>query len=268
MQKNEKTCIGRITDDYKQYIKLIEKLNIKAFELIDLVIFKPNEISMEPTELSGSMKERGFIDWSDKVVGHSIERSTDHTGNTVSISIYEENGSYGFNESEFHKFGILVENLYSLENINRKASLNFIESETLKWLINVYKSKRAESSLYDYLMSSIDSKVKPYTFYFPILNLEIETPFKIGSVEFTFFTKEYCDVLYKTLKERNETLTEETFNNIYRKDFQGKVLAKVTVTAEKDKAEDIAKDTAEISIDVLKLFSDTAIVAEKRQCSI
>lgn len=244
---------------------MIEKLNIEAFELIDLVTYKPKEILMERPELSGSIKERGFVDWSDKIVGHGIERTTDHIGNTISIFIYEENGSYGFDESDFHKFGVLVENLYSLDNIKNKASIRFVESETLKWVINVHKSKRAESSLYDCLMSSIDLKVKPYTFYFPVLNLEIETSFKIGNVEFTFFTKEYCDVFYKSRKERDKTLTEETFNNIYRKDFQGKVLAKVTVIAERNKAEDIAKDAAEISVDVLKLFSETAIaVAEKK----
>ncbi len=219
---------------------------------------------MEQTELSGSIKERGFVDLSDKIVGNTIERTTDQIGNTVSIFIEEENSFYGFNDSDFHKFGVLVKSFYSLENIKKKTSLNFIESETLKWLINVYKSKKAESSLYDFLVSSIDLKVKPYTFYFPVLNLEIETPFKIGSVEFTFFTKEYCDIIYISQKEKNKTLTEENFNNIYRKNFQGKVLAKVTVTAEKNKAEDIAKNIAEISVDVLKLYSETAIVAEKR----
>ncbi|ADQ80028.1 hypothetical protein Palpr_1889 [Paludibacter propionicigenes WB4] len=244
---------------------MIEKLNIEAFELIDLVTYKPNEIPMERPELSGSIKERGFVDLSDKLVGYGIERTTDHIGNTISIFIHKENGSYGFNEFDFHKFGTLVENLNSLESFNKKASLSFIEAETLKWVINVYNSKKAESSLYDCLMSSIDLQVKPYTFYFPILNLEIETSFKIGNVEFTFFTKEYFDTLYKSLKEKNKTLTEKTFSNIYRKDFQGKVLAKVTVTGERNKAEEIAKDVAEISVDVLKLFSETAIaVAEKK----
>lgn len=243
---------------------MIEKLNIIAFELVDLLIIRPKHNSMEQTELSGSMKEKGFIDLTGKIVGNIIERTTDHFGNTVSIFMMDENDSYGFNDSDFDKFKILVKNFHSLENIKRKTSLEFIESETLKWIINVYKSKKAESSLYDFLISTIDLKVKPYTFYFPVMNLEIEIPFKIGNVEFTFFTDKNFDIIYNTQKEKNNTLTEEDFNNKYRKNFQGKVLAKVTVTAEKNKAEYIAKDLAEISVDVLKLFSETAVIAEKK----
>ncbi|PJA08750.1 MAG: hypothetical protein COX70_02915 [Flavobacteriales bacterium CG_4_10_14_0_2_um_filter_32_8] len=110
------------------------------------------------------------------------------------------------------------------------------------WVINVYKNQRAESTLYNHLLASIDRQVKPFTFYFPVLNLEIEAPFKIGNTEFTYFTKEYFDNLYESYKKKNETLTEEDFQQVFRKDFQGQVLAKVAVKAERDKAEIVSFD--------------------------
>ena len=38
---------------------MIDELNKEAFELINLVVFKPKEVPKERTELVGSSKERG-----------------------------------------------------------------------------------------------------------------------------------------------------------------------------------------------------------------
>ncbi|MDP2058729.1 MAG: hypothetical protein Q8J97_03250, partial [Flavobacteriaceae bacterium] len=238
---------------------MIDELNKEAFELITLVVTKPKEIPQERTELVGSSKERGFNDWSDKVVGAMVERTTDHIGNTVEIFLVDEKGSYGFDKIQYTKFNKLIQNLHSTEQLNLKVSLKFIESESFNWVVEVYKKQQADSSLYDYLLTKSYAEVKPHTFYFPILNLEIEKSFKIGNVEFTYFTKEYFDDLYLKLKAKDDSYTEETFHQLFRRDFQGQVLAKVTVTAERDKAEEIAKQDSEIAIDVLKLYSESAI---------
>ncbi len=241
---------------------MIDELNKEAFELINLVVFKPKEIPKERTELIGSLKERGFNDWSDKLVGAMIEIATDDTGNTVEIYLVEDNGSYGFDKEQYVSFSKLIYNLYSLEQLNQKVSLKFIEAKSFDWIIEVYKKQKADSNLYDYLIAK--AEVIPYTFFFPILNLEIEAPFNIGNTEFTYFTKEYFDNLYNTLKAKNNSYTEEDFQHIYRKDFQGQVLAKVIVTAERNKAEEIAKKNVEIAVDVLKLYSVSTIVPERK----
>lgn len=243
---------------------MIDELNKEAFELINLVVSKPKEIPKERTELVGSSKEKGFNDWSDKLVGAMVERATDHAGRTVEIYLVDENGSYGFNKEQYSRFNKLIQNLHSTEQLNQKVSSKFIEAESFNWVIEVYKKQQADSNLYDYLTIKADAEVKPHTFYFPILNLEIEKSFKIGNVEFTYFTKEYFDDLYKTLKANDDTYNEETFAQIFRKDFQGQVLAKLTVTAERDKAEEIAKQDSEIAVDVLKLYSESAIVPERK----
>lgn len=243
---------------------MIEELNKEAFELINLVMSKPKEIPSERTELVGSTKERGFNDWSDKLVGAMVERATDHTGKTFEIYLVDEIGSYGFDKEQYSRFNKLIQNLHSTEYLNQKVSSKFIEAESFNWIIKVYKKQQADSNLFDYLITKADAEVKAHTFYFPILNLEIEQPFKIGNAEFTYFTKEYFDNLYKTLKAKDDTYTEENFAQIFRKDFQGQVLAKVTVTAERDKAEEIAKQDSEIAVDVLKLYSESAIVPERK----
>jgi len=243
---------------------MIDELNKEAFELINLVISKPKEVPKEPTEFVGSSKERGFNDWSDKLVGAMVERGTDHAGKTIEIYLVDENGSYGFNRIQYVRFNKLIQNLHSTEQLNQKISLKFIEAESFNWVIEVYKNQQAVSNLYNYLITKAEAEIKAYTFYFPILNLEIEQSFKIGQAEFMYFTKEYFDNLYKILRAKDDTYTEEYFSQIFRKDFQGQVLAKITVTAEKEKAEEIAKQDSEIAVDVLKLYSESAIVPERK----
>jgi hypothetical protein len=243
---------------------MIDSLNIEAFELVSLVSKKPKEPLKERVELTGSTKERGFNDWSDKIVGNSVGRTTNHIDKTIEIFLSDENGSLGFEGTKYSKFESLIRKFLSLDYLNEIVTFNFIETEAFNWVIDVYKNQKAESNLYDYLIASIDKKVKSKTFYFPVLNLEIEKAFKIGNVEFTYFTKEYFDKLYETSKKKDKTITKENFKQIFRKDFQGQVLAKITIKAESDKAEEIAKTYAEISVDVLKLYSDSAIVPEKK----
>lgn len=243
---------------------MINSLNKEAFELVKLISHKPKEKPKERVELTGSTRERGFNDWSDKIVGDMVGRTTNHTDKTIEIFLSDENGSLGFEETEYLKFESLIQKLLSLDYLNRIVTFNFIETESFNWVIDVYKKQKAESNLYDYLIASIDKKVKSKTFYFPVLNLEIENFFIVGNVEFTFFTEEYFDNLYETLKKKDKTITKENFRQIFRKDFQGQVLAKVTIKAESDKAEEIAKTYAEISVDILKLYSDSVIVPEKK----
>lgn len=101
---------------------MIDELNKEAFELINLVITKPKEISQERTELVGSQKEMGFDDWPDKVVGAMVERTTDHIGNTVEIFLVDEKGYYGFDKKQYARFNKLIQNLYSTEQLNQKVS--------------------------------------------------------------------------------------------------------------------------------------------------
>lgn len=241
---------------------MIDQLNREAFELVNLVVFKPKEISKNPSKLEGSSKEKGFVDLTDKLVGPMIERTEDYRGNTIEIFKNEVNGSLGFEKATYLRFKILIHNLFSIEHLNQKVSIKFIEEESLNWIIEVYKTQRAKNNLYDHILLSADTEVKSYAFYFPVLNLEIEETFKIGNTEFTYFKKEYIDNLCKSQNQIDGKDAENYFQQLLKKDFQGQVLAKVTITAEKEKAEAIAKKEAEISVNVLKLYSDSVFEPE------
>ena len=69
---------------------MIDSLNIESFEIIKLITHKPKMISKEFEELTGSTKEKGFVDWSDKIIGAVVERATDHIGSTIEIFLCDK----------------------------------------------------------------------------------------------------------------------------------------------------------------------------------
>jgi len=246
---------------------LIEIINNEAFELIELIkqaSFIPREILDKQTKLKGSLGEKEVVDLSNKIIGNKKIRGTNHFGDTTSFFLYDEKGSYGFNESDFVGFGNLIKKLESIKEIGELLSTEFLEDELLNWSVEVYKNKVTAIPFYDYLSLLIDREVRPFTFYFPVLNLEIESSFKIGNVDFIYFSKEYFDNQFEKLKEKGNTISEENYDKRYRKDFQGRVLAKVTIRAEKEKAKKLAMQEAKNSVDVFKLFCETVFVSEKK----
>ena len=82
---------------------MIEIINKEAFELIELIehsSFIPKEILVKQTKLKGSLGEKEVVDLSNKIIGNIKIRGTNHFGDTTSFFLYDEKGSYGFNESD------------------------------------------------------------------------------------------------------------------------------------------------------------------------
>lgn len=243
---------------------MIEEINKEAFELIELVTSKPKHKTKPRENQQGSMKERGFHDLSEKLVDGGIVRTTDHSDNTVAIFSMSKNGIFGFDEDSYPRYKSLVEKISSLEEFKDKVAASFIESKAFNWVLDIYLHQKAGISLVDHLRTEVENNISSFEFYFPVLNLEIGEPFKIGNVEFTFFTKEYLDNLHRTIQEGSNPMGEKSFDEIFRKDYQGQVLAKITVRAEREKAEKVAKYEAEKAVDVLKIYGLTPPIPEKR----
>lgn len=242
-----------------------EEINKRAFELISFVQFKSKEDVLTQKELYGSLKEKDFVDLSNLQIGPIIKKTLSHNQETV-IEIFRtnENGECGFTEKSCEEFYSLVNNISNLEFFERKASLKFIENAAFNWIIDVYENNKANEDILTYLYNSLDDELSDHVFYFPILNLDIENPFKIGNVELLYFSKEYFDQYFEYVKMEDEKGLEEKYEEFYRENFQGQVMAKITVNAEINKAQELAMRESEIAIDVLKLFSESVMIPEKK----
>ena len=72
-----------------------------------------------------------------------VGRTTNHIDKTIEIFLSDENGSLGFNETEYLKFESLIQKFLSLEYLNKFVTFNFIETEAFNWVIDVYKKQKA-----------------------------------------------------------------------------------------------------------------------------
>lgn len=241
-----------------------EEINKKAYELIPLVDKIEIVQNNQRNELVGSAKERGFVDWSDKVIGGGIERSLNPADEPSSIFYTTSKHRIGFSEKNFPAFIELVQDLQRLQKFVKKASLEFIEKNTFEWILKIYESNISECDLTISLEKEIESCVADYQYYFPVINLEIDSPFRIGNVEFMYFTKEYFEELYQKLSNLPTPISEKEFEEIFIKDYQGQVLAKIIVKAEAELAEAIAKNESSLAVDVLKIYGLTTTIPEKK----
>lgn len=238
---------------------MVDIINHKGFNIIGKLRVKETLVptNSQLTALTGSQKEQEFLDLSSKLPREGICRAvTEYYGLTElnDIHYYDGNLEIRLDKEGFNEFQSLVSSVLSISAITKIASKSFIEDAVFYWMIEVLKSGSDKKLLMDYVNSEIHACVKEYEFFYPMVNLKIDEPFHLGTTEFVYFTKEYVDELYNHYKTAPTPMSEEEFRKVFRVDYQGKVLAKVTVHAESGKAEELAKRQVELAVDILKIM--------------
>lgn len=241
-----------------------DEINKESYRLVGLI----NESKEEPTSKGqskpsgslGNLKVTNLNSFKGPFYKHELNKDL----STSKIFVSIEGLDYGFDDSVYPEFSRLVSVICDHTTFKDTVSKDFVESKSILWLANVYRDKKASQDLINYLKGESENQIESVTLYYPIINLHINKPFKIGDVEITFFTKEYFDQLWSrnTKKDR----TEKEFNELYRK-YQGRVFASYTVKAESKKANEVAFSKCLQAIDLLKLFTPTVIMPE-RKCYI
>ncbi|PJE45441.1 MAG: hypothetical protein CUR32_00015 [Flavobacterium sp.] len=209
-----------------------------------------------PQVLKGSVSHLPVIDLTDNVIDSPIIRKqyvNEISDYKITISI--EGIIYGFEDGKYIEFYKFIDELSKFNSIYKIVSIEFLVKQTLLWTINVYKNGKSEINLVSHILNLLSTEVKTNKYYYPILNLSIEEPFKIHNAEFTFFTKEYFDEYWEYLNEKGKE-DKESFEQIYRK-YQGRVFVAIEICAEENKAEELAYDKASLAVDIIKLLSPT-----------
>ncbi|QXP71038.1 hypothetical protein H0I29_02785 [Polaribacter sp. R2A056_3_33] len=239
-----------------------QELNLESYKFVEkITVIEKNEPEKfnSINTLKGSLANLQVTNLSEFISDSPVIRKTFMADKLESkIEILIDNYWYGFGENniyiEYYKF---VNKLQSFSSFEKKLSIDYLNEKILLWIVKVHINKKSEFDLIQHLYNLIHKDVKETTFYFPILNLQIEQPFKVGNVLITYFEKEYFDDLIKKIHGENPTEEKrETFNKIYRK-YQGKVFVAVTVKAENKKGKEIAYKRACLTADIIKLLSPT-----------
>lgn len=239
-----------------------KKLILESYKFVEkIIIIEKNELKNinSRIELKGSIGSLQVTNLSEFISDTLVIRKSLMSDKWDSkIEILIEGLWYGFSNNniyiEFYQF---VNKIQAFESFSKYLSTEYLHEKILIWLIKIYINRKSEINLLQYLDDLILKDVKKTKFYYPILNLQIEQPFKIGDVEITYFNKEYFDELIKKIYGENPTEENKVnFNKIYRT-HQGKVFIAVTVNAEKKKGKEISYKKACLTADIIKLLSPT-----------
>lgn len=238
----------------------IEELQNKVLNFIPKIVGKIPETKVEKSfKRKGTSGEREVIDLSHKVAKPPIliqQYFSDLSEKKMFYLIGKK--EYGFsNEEDYRDFYRFIYDLLACNNYQEKVSVKYLKEKVLLWVVNVHINNMITENFTTYLYRIIEEDVNKYTFYFPILNMEIEKEFNVGSAKITYFSKQFLDELYhqKFLKE----MTKEVFLQSFGK-FHAKALVVVDVLAEKELANDLATIYSSYAVDVLKLTTSTVAI--------
>ena len=160
-----------------------------------------------------------------------------------------------FDEINGKRFQKFISAIHNEPEIKKLISRDFIDSKAWKWLFKTKSECKAENSFCSYMLSEMESSIVTSKFHFPIVYLTLQVPFKIGKVEFGYFTSEYFDGYIQGFSEHQPD-KENPYVGM-RKSYKGLVYAAATVSAEKKKTEEMALEICSLSLDMLKICSNT-----------
>lgn len=230
----------------------------EVFNFIPQIIerkIERNYNNLTEIKLKGSSSEKGVIDFSDKLVDTPIiSRQYFSDLSDKKIFIIIKGIEYGFLENDYKNFYKFIYKILGFNEYQEKVSADYLKEKILLWIVDVHINGKVLENFMTYLYRNISNDVKNQTYYFPILNMEIEKEFNIGKARITYFSKKYLEEFYQS--KLSEELEKSDFEKSFGK-FIGKVLVSVDILAENKLANVLAIKKASYIIDVLKLTSPT-----------
>lgn len=229
-------------------------IDAQAYHFVSKIIkFKQPENFAN--KFQGSVAELDIPDYSDLFNNlRAIVRKSFSDLSDEKIFIAEGDFMYGFSETIYRDFYKFIYKIYEIKKISNVASIDYLKEKVLTWVIEIFINSFSKSNLMNYLEEVLEKDVNKYTFYYPILNVQIEKEFRIGESLITYFTKKQIEEIFA------DELAQETLkgsqSEVYQK-YLGQVFVCVEVIAENMLAQDIAYKKALYFTDVLKLTSPT-----------
>lgn len=159
----------------------------------------------------------------------------------------------GLDIKEYEKFQVFIENIYALEYYSDKFDFETLRKCVWEWVINIYKTKVAETSLTSYLYEAINMLSDEFTFVFRVDSLIIEEGFKIGNCEIKSFTKEEIETYFQEDLKSNPERSFMDYYNSFEINFKS-INVQTKSKGVYNRAKEKARWDSENAINVLKCF--------------
>lgn len=237
--------------------KKTEYLDCESIRLLGLIVERNNsQDKKDADKLVGSFGEMEYLDLSDKLIGGGVFYKQNIFGEKSEQWSRSENEILiGFDEDGYPEFIKFIDNLYKETQVCLLVSREFLIDCAFLWFVNAFKDKKIGQTYTSYIVDLINGAIVEWDLRFLLLYVHIKKPFEIGGVEFNYFKKEEFDIIGK---HNPETQKE------FQRKYAGRVYAKCTIAAEKQKAIEIGRELCSQAVDVLKICSVAMLLPQVR----
>ena len=140
------------------------------------------------------------------------------------------------------------------------VSFETLSNQLFDWVITKSVNKN-NLSMTDYVISECEKLIEESEIWIPISALHIQSEFEIGKVTFKTISREMLDEWERSTRSAIPNMTDDANVKLgarfikHRKEMQGFAAATIKVTAEKQRAYEIAYEEANTAISLLRVFA-------------
>jgi hypothetical protein len=202
----------------------------------------------------------------DEIVSEAnVWRRVDHSGRETARYFQIADRVFALHGENYVAFRRLAENMQRTEALRDKVSEETIIDLLTAWL-RATRQGASQMTATEFVLSKCPEMVSDYTVLIPLYDLFIEEPFEIGRILIRTVTEQEIDgwvaAWTKAHPEHAESFQKSGMK--WKRNFQGKAAASMTVVAEPKRAYEVARREAEDALAMLQVFSIAMLVPEAR----
>ena len=173
-------------------------------------------------------------------------------GKKISVRVKTIDNYFGINESNYVEIIKFINQILKDKEISNFLSYEFIEKILINWLFDTYQKLIVQIDFGVFLIKKANDSIKNYNILFPVNFLEVIGSYTIGKCDIFFFSKESVEELLKRYSSANPDKDTENYQTFFNK-YIGQVFVSTTITAEENRAIDLAYTESSYSINALKI---------------
>jgi len=191
-----------------------------------------------------------------ELIGRMAHSLVDFKGNEVARFFEYKGKSVGLKNDAYKAYSKLCEAIQRTSSLSDTVSLTTVKKIVFEWLQGRYEGS-INASLLSFAIPQIESKIQPLEILIPIYSLMIQSGFSVGRVKFQPITGALIDEWQSKMvvgrsEEQKARMTEYVQHE--RIKIQGLAAGILTITAEKERAGQIALEEVERMLNLLRFW--------------
>lgn len=190
------------------------------------------------------------------IIGEIRVGMVDGFGNEVGKFFAAGNVLMGLKDDGFLKLKRLSEDMHRIKALSDRVSVKFITDTIFEWMKNKYRNT-TDLSMTDFVLRKCEEELKEIEIWIPVALLLIQSEIKLGNIIFKTISRELIDswsTAWKSNNPEHGDKVDQLFDE-KREKLQGYAAATIKLSAEPERAYEIAQEEAERAISLLRVFS-------------